>query len=160
MNAIGGMRSICEPRDPTQRWYDQLLPKLAWVPEVELEVNEVYDPKGGNTSWLATAKARVLQAKFRAWGKEQNAAATVPIPEVASATKPGAGTGYCLHFPGSYLALLRDTWPTANYPRRMHNLSQTIATLCRSRPQQALPKHLNCGYHMPLSLQSDWASEP
>ena len=160
LNAAGGMRCICELSNPEVDKPAWPPPKQAGAWEVQLDMTAVYDPRGRNSSWLATAKARVS-----AWGRGQHAATTNATPEVAAATERWMGIGYCPHLPGSpfSLALLSNTGPRANSPRTAQDPSQTAAISCRPRSQQAnlpisqspIPKSPNlpisksakCGFH-------------
>ena len=144
LNAAGGMRGICELPNPEVDEPAWPPPKQARAWEVQPDTTAVYDPRGSNSSWLATAKARAS-----AWGRGQHAATTNPTPEVAAATERWMGVRYCPHLPGSLcsLALLSDAGPRANSPRRAQDPPQTAAISCRPRSQQALPKSPKCGFH-------------
>ena len=83
-----------------------------------------------------------------------------PDPQVAVATKPWEGTCYCPHLSRSLCSLVlpRDPRTKANTSGRVGDLSQTVATFCRTLPLRALPGTSPFGSHIPLSPQPKWVS--
>jgi len=113
------------------------------VPQVGWAMAAVCDRRGGNAGRLLPRPACVLAGDGRQGGGK--AVVCDPRGEVWTATKLWAGAGPCGHLSGSLctLTLLRDPWPRANSPRRVHNPPQAIAPSHRPL-QQAVPTHHNC----------------